>query len=270
MADDYEDFIGVVDDQIDAFGDFQKAADDKDDDAMQKASDRLDKLTSEGNDIADDLGVDDCISEQDTTDTTEPDTTEPATTEAAPTTTEAPETTVAMTLPPTVPPATVPETTTFETVPSDTEVPGQLFSVVDLSSIFVAPDGFTLIDSDPAARQAFIQIVASIPELNSGIQEMGVGVLQNDDDGTAIATIVVGVAIGDAMPGQWKDILCSDGTLRTSAGGYTGVTCPGSASSGITDIFTMTEGDVGLSVASLIDTVPADLVVDAFFEANFS
>ena len=140
--------------------------------------------------------------------------------------------------------------------------------MVDLTTVFVAPEGFTLVNSDPAAAQSFVDIVASIPELNGGISEMGVGVLL-DDTGTAISTIVVGVASTDAMPAQWKDLLCGvDGTLRTSGSGYTGIVCPGAPGTGVSEIFTLTEGDLGLSVATLVAGIPADLVADAFFEAN--
>jgi hypothetical protein len=72
------------------------------------------------------------------------------------------------------------------------------------------------------------------------------------------------------MPGQWKDILCVNGILRTSGTGFTGIACEGEAGSNVAEIFTMTEGDLGLSVASLVEGLPADLVVDAFFEANFA
>jgi hypothetical protein len=270
-----DDFIAVVDDQIDAFGDFQEAARDEDDAALQAASDELDQLTAEGREISADLGVPECVSPADdsTADTATADTVE-APDASLPTVvpaTEAPATTTAetapLTLPPTVPPATEPPVTQ---PPATTPSGGQLFSVVDLTTIFVAPDGFSLVNSDPAASQSFIDIVASIPELNNGIQEMGVGVLIDSDDGTAVATIVVGVAIGDAMPAQWKDMLCANGALRTSQAGYLGVACSGEAGSNVYDIFTMTEGDTGLSVASVVEGLSADLVVDAFFEANFA
>ncbi|MBI5089504.1 MAG: hypothetical protein HZB15_11795, partial [Actinobacteria bacterium] len=42
---DLEDFVDVVDDQIDAFGDFGTAARNEDDAALQAASDDLDQLT---------------------------------------------------------------------------------------------------------------------------------------------------------------------------------------------------------------------------------
>ncbi|MGE0140115.1 MAG: hypothetical protein AB7R77_20065 [Ilumatobacteraceae bacterium] len=269
-----EDFIAVVDDQIDAFGDFRQAARDQDDAALQAASDDLDELTAEGRELSDELGVPDCVAPEDattdTTDTTEPgDTVAPESTAVPPT--EAPSTTTAETVPLTLPPTVAPTTAPPATQPATTAPSnGQLFSVVDLTTLFLAPQGFSLVNSDPAATQSFIDIVASIPELNTGIQEMGVGVLLDDQSQTAVATIVVGVAIGDAMPAQWKDMLCATGVLRTSEAGYTGVACPGDPESSVYDIFTMTEGDTGLSVVSVVEGIPADLVVDAFFEANFT
>lgn len=265
LAADFEDFVDNVDDQIAAMEDLQKAGKDDDEDAANEAGEELGRLSEKRIDLGEDLGVDDCAIDEDAD---EPTVTEPPVT--------APPDTTPLTLPVTVPPQTVPPATAPPatapplTAPPVTEAPavGQLFSVVDLSTIFVGPPGFTLVNSDPAAAQGFIDIVAGIPELNNGISEMGVGVLL-DDTGDAVATIVVGVSIGDAMPGQWKDILCVNGILRTSANGFTGIVCDGEPGTNVAEIFTMTEGDIGLSVASLVEGVPADLVVDAFFEANF-
>jgi hypothetical protein len=264
LAADFDDFLENVDDQLAALADLQQAGADEDGEAVDAASADLGQLSQRRSDLGEELGVDECVNDDESTDPTTP---------AADTT--VPVDTAPLTLPPTVAPTVPPETVPAETVPAETAPAtsppsGQGFTMVDLTTIFVAPEGFTLVQSDPVAAQPFIDIVASVPELNTGIEEMGVGVLLDDEDGTAVATIVVGVAIGDAMPGQWKDILCVNGVLRTSASGFTGITCPGPPGSNVADIFTMTEGDLGLSVATLIADLPADLVVDAFFEANFA
>lgn len=260
---DFKSFVANIEDQIDALDDLEAAGKNDDEAAADPVFTTLGDLNDERGQLGQELGVDDCTNNDETT------TSDPVATDAV---TTDPAVTVALTLPPTVPPATAaPDTTPVDTATSDTTPSnGQLFTVVDLATVFVAPENFTLVNSDPAAAQGFIDIVAAVPQLNEGVQEMGVGVLL-DDAGTAIATIVVGIAIGDSMPGEWKDILCGTiGTLRTSAAGYTGVACPGAADSGVTDIFTLTEADLGLSIASLVDNVPADLVADAFFEANLT
>jgi hypothetical protein len=260
LADDFADFIDNVDDQLDALADLEAAGKDEDEEAANEVSAELGELSQRRSDLADDLGVDECVNDEEPTDTTPP--TDPPSADPA---TTVPPTVTPLTLPVTLPPQTVPPAT----APPATVAPtGPLFDVVDLSTIFVAPEGFTLINSDPAAAQSFIDIVASVPELNNGISEMGVGVLV-DDTGDAISTIVVGVASTDSMPAQWKDLLCGvEGTLRTSGSGYTGIVCPGAPGTGVSEIFTLTEGDLGLSVATLVAGVPADLVADAFFEAN--
>jgi hypothetical protein len=260
---DFTDFVANIDDQIDALDDLEAAGKSDDQADADKVFTTLTELNDERGQLGEDLDVDECTNNDQTT------TTDPVATEAA---TTLPAATVPLTLPPTLPPATAPPVTTpvttaaVETVPSN----GQLFNVVDLTTIFAAPEGFTLVESDPAAAQAFIDIVAAVPQLNEGVLEMGVGVLL-DETGAAIATIVVGIAIGDNMPAEWKDILCgTDGVLRTSANGYTGITCPGAPGTGVSDIFTLTTDDLGLSVASLVDGLTADLVADAFFEANLT
>lgn len=256
LANDFDDFVDNVDDQLKALADLEEAGRDGDEAAANEVSAELGELSQRRSDLGDDLGVDECVNDDEPTDTTV------AATDAA---TTVPPTAAPLTLPATVPPQTAPPAT----APPATAAPsGPAFQVVDLTTIFVAPEGFGLVNSDPAAAQTFVDIVASVPELNSGISEMGVGVLV-DDTGSAIATIVVGVATSDAMPVQWKDLLCgADGVLRTSGSGYTGIACAGAPDTGVSEIFTLTEGDLGLSVATLIPGIPADLVADAFFEAN--
>lgn len=261
FAVDFDNFVANIDDQIDALDDLEAAGRNDNDAAAEAAFVLLGDLNVERSQLGEDLGVDECVNDDETT------TSDPVATEAA---TTVPADTVPLTLPPTLPPQTAaPDTTPVETVPIET-IPsnGQLFTVVDLSTVFVAPEDFTLVNSEPAAAQAFIDIVASVPALNEGVLEMGVGVLL-DATGTPVATIVAGIAIGDAMPGEWKDLLCGTvGTLRTSASGYIGITCPGAPDTGVSDIFTLTTEDLGLTVASLIEGLPADVVADAFFEAN--
>jgi hypothetical protein len=266
-ADDFEELVENVDDQLAAVEDLQRAAADNDEPAAELAAEELSTLNQRRSDLGQALGIDDCVNDDD--EPTDPPSTV-ADTELTLPATLPPQTAAPETAPPaTESPATAPPETTPATTMPPATVPanGQLFTVVDLTTVFVAPDGFTLVDSEAAAKQPFIDIVASVPELNSGIEEMGVGVLLNDS-GEAVATLVVGVAVGDAMPAQWKDIICTSGPLRTSANGFTGIVCQGEPGSDVYEFFTLTQDDLGLSVASLIEGVPADLIIDAFFEAN--
>ena len=262
---DFADFADVIDDQIKAFGDLEDAGKGDDDAAIAKAFERIVDRNADQAEIAAELGVDECAPTADPiTDATTDATTDASTgsTPAAPVTTAGP----ALTLPPTVPPV-VTASPVATTAPTPV---GAQFSVVDLNTIFSAPEGFTLRASEPGSAQGFVDLVASVPALNEGLSEIGVGVLADNDTGDAIATIVVGIAIGDAMPAEWKSLLCGDqGQLRTSGEGILGIACAGTPDTNVFDIFTLTEGDTGVSVASVVDGISADLVADAFFSANF-
>jgi hypothetical protein len=267
-ANDFSDFQDVIDDQIKAIGDLEDAGKDEDEAKINKALERITKRNEDQAQIADDLGVDECAptADEEPVDTTPP-ATDAVTTTAAPaeTTTTAPP----LTLPPTLPP-TLPSQTTLPVVTAPPVATGALFNVTSLVDIFNAPAGFSIVDSDPQSTQAFVDVVAAVPALNEGIAEMGVGVLIDNADGTAIATLVVGIAISDSMPAEWKDLLCgTSGVLQTSDQGFTGIQCPGTPGTGVSDIFTLTEGDIGVSIASVIQGIPAAAVADAFFTANF-
>lgn len=257
LADDYDDFLGVIDDQIAELEDLEDAGKDEDEDAINEILEKMGKLAEDQAEIADELGVDECGADagDDPVDTTPVDTGAPTT--APPTTSATP-----LTLPPTVP-ATVPPGTTPATTPS---TGGQLFSVIDLTERFVPPSGFQLASNTP--DQPTIDLFVSIPALNTGMAEMGVATLVTAD-GTEVADIWIGIATGDAMPADWKTVDCGDsGELRTSAGGITGIVCYGAADSPTYEIFTATQGSVGISVYTLIPDVTGDLVADAFLEAN--
>lgn len=269
VANDFSDFQDVIDDQIKAIGDLEDAGKDEDEAKINKALERITKRNEDQAQIADDLGVDECAppTDEEPVETATPveTTVAPVETTIAPVETTAPP----LTLPPTLPP-TLPSQTTLPVVTAPPVATGALFSVTSLVDIFNAPDGFSIVDSDAQATQAFVDVVAAVPALNEGIAEMGVGVLIDNADGTAIATIVVGIAKGDSMPAQWKDLLCgTSGVLQTSDDGFTGIACPGTAGTGVNDIFTLTEGDIGVSIASVIIGIPAAVAADAFFAANF-
>ena len=260
-ANDFSDFQDVIDD-------LEDAGKDEDESKINKALERITKRNEDQAQIADDLGVDECAPPTaaepvDTTPNTD------ATTTAAPVETTTATTAPPLTLPPTLPP-TVPSQTTLPVVTAPPVATGALFNVTSLVGIFDAPSGFSIVDSDAQSTQAFVDVVASVPALNEGIAEMGVGVLLDDATGLAVATIVVGIAISDSMPADWKDLLCgTSGVLQTSDDGFTGVACPGTPGTGVSEIFTLTEGDIGVSIASVLEGIPAATVADAFFAANF-
>lgn len=272
LADDFADALDTIDDLIAKLGDLEEAANDDDGDEVDALVEDIGGLSDDLEGLADDLGADDCIfaDEADPADTTPPDT-EPVETTVAPTT--PPTTAVPLTLPPTVPPATAPpETAPPATAPPETvSDTGALFSVVDLTTVFNDPFGFTMIDTTQDAALPFIEAVAAVPILNIGIDEMGVAALYDSFDDN-VATLVVGVALeGFGMPEEWKSEICPASTseIQTTPAGYTGVYCPGAPGTGLLEVFTITEGDIGVTMA-LIDPFysVADLI-DAFLLANF-
>lgn len=265
LARDFGDFVDNIAEQLEQAealadaGDFGEA-----EDALNEIAD----LAADQSELAQDLDVEACdpFAGGD-----EPD--DPATT-----TTEviaAPTTTVAATLPPTTAPpltlpATVPPTAPPATAPPATAAPqpaGDLWTVVDLTTIFVAPNGFFLQATNPS--DGTLDLIRSLPDLNEQLLEFGVATLVDASDNTEIADIWVGVSRTDAMPADWKDLDCPDGgQLRTSANGLPGIVCFGAADSPTWEIFTATVGDVGISIYTLVPDVPGDLVADAFLAAN--
>ncbi len=255
-ANDLEDFIGVLEDQLRAVEDL---ADANGSDERDAAFEDLAAATERQGEIAQDLDVPKCGGNDSGSDTTTTEaaaaTTVPAT---VPVTTAAP-----ITLPPTVAP-TVPETTAAATVPPATTAN---FAVVDLTTIFVAPAGFFLSSGTP--DQPTIDLIASLPEMNEKLLEIGVATLVESGTNREIADIWVGISRTPNMPADWKNIDCPDGgELRTSANGVPGIVCYGALESPVWEIFTATVQDYGISVYTLVPDVPSDLVVDAFLAAN--
>ncbi len=254
LSKDYGDFLDNIEDQIKRFEDLSDA---KGSDEVTNAFDKLLALVDEQSQIARDLDAPDC-------DPNDGDDTTTTVAETAPATTP-------LTTPPTAPPITLPITvapvTTPETVPATEQPAATKFTVVDLTTIFIAPDGFYLVPTTPT--DATLELIASKPELNEKLLEIGVATLMDSSDNTAVADIWVGVSRTDSMPADWKTLDCPDGgDLRTSANGLPGIICFGAADSPVWEIFTATVNDVGISVYTLVSDVPGDLVADAFLAAN--
>jgi hypothetical protein len=258
LASDYEDFIAVLEDQVDEIEQLGKASDG---DEALGSFDQLTKLSDEQSEIAQDLDVADCDpNDGEDTATTVAETT-PATTAAAPATTAAP-----IALPTTVVPMTTPETTPA-TSPATAPPAGPRFEILDLTTRFIAPDGFYLEAGTPT--QGTLDLIASMPELNEKLLSIGVATLKDSSDNGDVADIWIGISRTDAMPVDWKTLDCPDGgDLRESADGILGIVCVGALDSPVWEIFTATDLDVGISVYTLLPDVPGDLVADAFLAAN--
>jgi hypothetical protein len=258
LASDFEDFIAVLEDQIDEVEQLGKAS--YSDEAL-KSFDQLNKLSDEQSQIAQDLDVAECDpNDGKDTDPTVAETT-PATEPATPATTAAP-----IALPTTVVPVTTPATTPA-TAPATAPPAGPRFEILDLTTQFIAPDGFYLEASTPT--QGTLDLIASKPELNEKLLSIGVATLKDSSDNSDVADIWIGISRTDAMPADWKTLDCPDGgDLRESADGILGIVCFGALESPVWEIFTATDLDVGISVYTLLPDVPGDLVADAFLAAN--
>lgn len=262
LSKDYEDLVANWEDQLDLIDDLGKADGDEE---AGKVLDKLGKLSDEQSEIARDLDVDACDpnagdSGDDPTETTVADTT-PATSAAptVPPTTAAP-ITLPQTVPPTAPPATAPPAT-------QPPVSGDPWTVVDLTTIFNAPEGFYFNPTTPT--DGTLDAIRALPELNNDLLEFGVATLVSSATNEEIADIWVGVSRDDSMPGDWKTLDCPDGgDLRTSGDGIPGIVCLGAIDSPTWEIFTATVGDYGISIYTLVPDIPGDLVADAFLEAN--
>ena len=258
LAKDYEDFIAVLEDQVDEIEQLGKAADG--DEALQ-SFDQMTKLSDEQSEIAQDLDVAECDPNDGADTATTVAETTPATT---PATTAAP-----IALPTTVVPV-VPETTPATapaTVPVTEPPAGPRFEILDLTARFIAPDGFYLEAGTPT--QGTLDLIASMPELNEKLLSIGVATLKDSSDNSDVADIWLGISRTDSMPVDWKTLDCPDGgDLRESGDGILGIVCLGALDSPVWEIFTATDADVGISVYTLLPDVPGDLVADAFLAAN--
>lgn len=93
LSTDFDDFTANLDDQLTQFAKLNKAIKNGDDTAAQTASDKLDKLSADSDDLADSIGADKCVGVGSgagatvTTDTPPTDTTAPPSTDAPATTT---------------------------------------------------------------------------------------------------------------------------------------------------------------------------------------
>ena len=190
LKSDFEDYVANLEDtqtQIEKLG---KAVKNEDNDAAQKASDKLERLDSDNNDLAESIGADRCVDvgsdAEVPTDTTSVETTEPATTEAPettepettePETTEAPETTETPNTPLSI--DTTPETA------ATTATTGTGGGVVasDISLEFQPITGYTWGVLEDVAGSV---TPTDDPVLGPVLAGYYVGVMENSADGTPV------------------------------------------------------------------------------------
>jgi hypothetical protein len=253
---DLDDYVAVLEEQRDLLDDLRKAAEAGDEEKAFGIIGDGQTLEEDQNELAAELGVPECGEPEETTPTTE------ITVSTTTIPVEVPTTVPVVTLPPTLPPATTvapPPTTT----PSGTGS----FVVLDLTTTFEPPAGYTFefVDVSPETLDLF----SSYPDLAARMQSVGAANIL-DAGGATVATIWIGIAFDTVgMAEDWKTIDCPDGgTPRNSANGIPGIVCPGSADSGITEIFTTTIDDVGLSLYNYVASPTTDQFVDLFLAAN--
>ena len=195
LQSDFDDYVSNLEDiqtQVEKLG---KAVEDEDNDAAQKASDKLEKLNSDNNEVAESIGADRCVDVGvDTTATT--DTTSVATTEA-PATTDAPETTAAPETTDAPETTGAPETTdtpntplsidttpdTEETTVTTTGGTGGGVVASDISLEFQPITGFTwgTLEDIPGTLTP-----TDDPVLGPLLDAYYIGVMENSTDGTAV------------------------------------------------------------------------------------
>jgi hypothetical protein len=255
LSKDYAEFLDVIDRQIQGAADLKNAARDGDDAAIEKAGATLSQLVDEKDSIADDLGVPECRSSDDSGDTTDT-----VSEETSPAATTAP----VVTLPITLVPATQPGSDTT----SDNGTGGSPIEVIDLTTIYQAPAGYRLEADTP--NDATLELFASDPDLAATMAFVGVAFLVDENTGESVAALWIGGTYADdvAMPESWKTIDCPTGDPIVSATEVQGVTCQGAPDSGNVSIFTATEGALGISVYALREGADPVQLADDFFTAN--
>jgi hypothetical protein len=254
LARDYADLLAVVDDQIEQATELKNAARADDEAAMNAAGEALSKLVDEKDAIADDLGVPECRSTDESTDTT--------VAETVPADTSAPATIPVVTLPVTLVPPTQPGT---DTTPAPTDAP---FEILDIAAAYSPPAGYRFVSDVPG--DAAIELLASDPDLAQAMAFVGVAELEDEATGEQVAALWLGGTTADdvGMPASWKTIDCPEGDLVSSPGGVLGVTCAGSPDSGVVSIFTATDGAFGISLYTFVAGIDPVALVDAFLAAN--
>jgi len=274
LADDFNDFTANLDDQLTQFGKLDKAVKNEDADAAQTASDKLDKLSADSDDLADSIGASKCVGVGSgsevtpTTDSVSPDTTEPPTTDAPETTLDTTADTTENTTDDTVTPNTpLPIDTTVDTVTPNTQS-GSGVVASDASTEFQPITGYTwgTLEDIPGTLTPTDDAV-----LGPILQGYYVGVLENSTDGTPVYVYVTVLNqetdwTAEQLDAYYSFELVGDGTDITTPT----IGLPGKAKVGVVDgydgaVFTIKGFGVSLLAPTGTD-VPA--LLDSFAQAQ--
>lgn len=247
LADDFDDWLRLKKKQLALYDDIIAAADDEDQDALEEVMTKLADLDTRSNDLAADLNLDDCITED----------------EPAPPATDAPTTvpTTEATLPPPVTGATTPSASGID--------------AYGLSEQFAPPLGYTFVDFGQDQLDTLAERLSSDADL-AVIDELAGADLTNDSTGDGEASIIVFYA-DEGIEGTPTDGALMDLALSIDGGSPESITTPGGRSAmlwvdeaGDTQLMATT-GSVTIWVLGYTSSYPgADVtaVFDAFLDAN--
>jgi hypothetical protein len=257
---DVDDFLELVEENSDVIRDLGRAAGDQDDAAIAEANDRLAIVREDRNEVAEDLGADRCITEDDESEDPAPDTT-PA---------------------PTVPPTPAPTTGAPVTAPPISQVPitspttvaidPEGIGTIDITTAFAPPAGFVLQDAGADTLTTIKDAFAQTPAVASSVRSVGAALVVDETD-TVAAVMFLTFWTGDitGTPVQ----AAFENELTASAASFTNEVTP----EGLEHVlYTDPDGTVGLvatsnDVSLWLIVEPgrgefAQLLVDDFLTAN--
>jgi hypothetical protein len=261
---DVDDFLELVEENSDVIRDLGRAAADQDDAAITEANDRLAVVRDDRNEVAEDLGADRCITEDDESEEPAPDTT-PATTQ----TTAAPTTEAPVTAPPvTAPPISQVPITSPTTVAVDPEGIG----TIDITTAFAPPAGFVLQDAGADTLSTIKDAFAQTPAVASSVRSVGAALVVDETE-TVAAVMFLTFWNGDVSGTPVQTAF--ENELTATAASFTNEVTP----DGLEHVlYTDPDGTVGLvatsnDVSLWLIVEPgreefAQLLVDDFLEAN--
>lgn len=265
---DVDDFLELVEENSDIIRDLGRAAADQDDAAITEANDRLAVVRADRNEVAEDLGADRCITEDDESEEPAPDTT-PDTTPATTQTTAAPTTDAPVTAPPvTAPPISQVPITSPTTVAIDPEGIG----TIDIPTAFAPPAGFVLQDAGADTLATIKDAFAQTPAVADSVRSVGAALVVDETE-TVAAVMFLTFWTGDVSGTPVQAAF--ENEVTATAASFTNEVTP----AGLDHVlYTDPDGTVGLvatsnDVSLWLIVEPgagefAQLLVDDFLEAN--
>jgi hypothetical protein len=261
---DMDDFLELVEENSDIIRDLGRAAADQDDATIADLNDRLATVREDRNEVAEDLGADRCISEDDE----DPEPTTDSTAPAATTTTPAPTTPPTTAAPVTAPPISqVPITP-----PTTASVDPAGIGTIDIATAFAPPAGFVLQDAGEEALSTIKDALAITPSLAGNVRSVGATLIVDETDTVAAVmflTFWTSDISGTPVQQAFED------ELTNTAESFTYELTP----DGLEHVlYTDPDGTVGLAATSndvslwlIVQPGQAEfaqLLVDDFLEAN--